>query len=274
MSILKLLASTNYITVNKTLIKELGLEEALIFGVLCSEQTYWESENKLKDGYFFCTVDKIEELTTLSDYKQRKAINHLKEKNYIITKIEGLPATRYFKINEEQVLKLFEISSQKIKELDNKKLKLSNTPISNTPISNKNNFKELHNSESFLRSSKCNKKENLYHKCIALITTFTEDPQLRHCLESYLQLRLQIKDKPIYVNQWKGLLNKLTTLSSDTKTQIQIVNRSIEGGWATFYSISSEYSKNNTVFRDNINLNQSSSEDSSDTDDELSTTVF
>lgn len=270
MGILKLLASDNYITVNKTLIKELGLEEALIFGVLCSEQTYWESKNKLRDGYFFCTVDKIEELTTLSDYKQRKAINHLKEKNYITTKVEGLPATRYFKINEEQVLKLFEVSSQKIKELDTKKLKLSNTVISNTQISNTNNSKELRSAESFLKSAnKRVKKESLYHKCISLISEFTEDPTLKKCLIDYLNLRLQMKDKPMYANQWKGLLNKLSNLSSDLKVQIKIVNRSIEGGWATFYSVSSEYG-NNTGFQDNINSTPFPSEE----DCELSNTKF
>ena len=62
MSILKLIASENYITVNKTLIKELGLEEAVLFGALCSEYELWKSQHKLKDNKFYCTVERIEEI--------------------------------------------------------------------------------------------------------------------------------------------------------------------------------------------------------------------
>jgi hypothetical protein len=42
MSVLGLLASRNYITVNKDLIQALGLEEAIILGELASEYSFWE----------------------------------------------------------------------------------------------------------------------------------------------------------------------------------------------------------------------------------------
>ena len=80
MSILQLIASNSFITVNKELIKLVGLEEAILIGELASEFDYWQKNNGLtEDGYFFSTVENIEEKTTLSDHKQRKALNRLKE---------------------------------------------------------------------------------------------------------------------------------------------------------------------------------------------------
>ena len=47
MSLLELVASDNYIPVNKVLIKKFGLAEAVILGELCSEHTYWQRDCKL-----------------------------------------------------------------------------------------------------------------------------------------------------------------------------------------------------------------------------------
>lgn len=141
MSILSILASSNYITVNKDLIKILGLEEAVIFGELCSEYVYWEQQGKLVDGMFYCSTVKLEDSTGLSEYKQRNAIKNLIQAGYIEQVVKGLPATRYFKIITEQVLKIFGISSLKFKELDPKKLNSSNT------ITNKNSKQEKQNKE-------------------------------------------------------------------------------------------------------------------------------
>lgn len=147
MGILQLLASRNYITVNKDLIKIIGLEEAIILGELASEYNYFFDKEELDDGYFYSTVENIEKNTSLSEYKQRRAINSLKDKNLLDIKIKGIPAKRYIKINEEQVMNLLNInffnnlsaSSLKIKELDTEKLKRNNNII------NKNNNKNKYN---------------------------------------------------------------------------------------------------------------------------------
>lgn len=137
MSLLKQLANSNYISVNKTLIKTVGLEEAILLGELCSEYDYWEEHNQLTDdGYFYATIEKIENNTTLSEYQQRKAVNTLKNFDILETKLKGLPATRYFKINENMLFSFLQTSSEKTKELDTKKLNSSNN------INNKNRNKK------------------------------------------------------------------------------------------------------------------------------------
>jgi hypothetical protein len=127
MSLLKQLANSNYISVNKTLIKTVGLEEAILLGELCSEYDYWDEHNQLTDdGYFYATVEKIEDNTTLSEYLQRKAVNTLKNLDILETKLKGLPAMRYFKINENRLLSFLGASSEKTKELVPEKFQSSN----------------------------------------------------------------------------------------------------------------------------------------------------
>lgn len=104
MSVISLIASRNFIAVNKTLIKEFGLEEAIILGELASEHSYWADRGELDaDGYFFSTIENIEENTALKEKRQRSAINSLKDAGIIEVKLKGLPAKRYIKINADQV---------------------------------------------------------------------------------------------------------------------------------------------------------------------------
>lgn len=148
MGILQLLASRNFITVNKDLIKILGLEEAILLGELASEYDYWFNQDKLDDGYFYSTVENIQEHTTLSDHKQRKALKKLKDKGLVDVKVKGIPAKRYIKIYEEQVFELFNSQflknlrtrNEKNKEVDLKKLN-GNNNISNNNKSNNNVYK-------------------------------------------------------------------------------------------------------------------------------------
>ncbi len=100
------------------------------------------------------------------------------------------------------------------------------------------------------------KNISLFRKCIIEIDNFTTNLAVRNCLVDYLELRLSMKDKPIYgVGQWKGLLKKLFSISKDANTQIKIVEQSIERGWGTFIEL-----KNNN-FGEFSNMNCSQDED-------------
>ena len=146
MNILQLLASSNFIPLNKTLIKEFGLEETIIFSELVSEFEYWTNNNGIDDeGYFYSTIENLEEKTTLSDHKQRKALKKLQEMKVLDVKICGLPAKRYIKINEEQVIKLFQ--NKFFKNLTTSSLNFKHQEVKkmngNNNINNKNIDKNI-----------------------------------------------------------------------------------------------------------------------------------
>ncbi len=96
MDILNLISSNNCLLISKEYIKKYGLKES----VLLSALEYLESiEDKGVSGYFKACVEDLEELTTFNGYKQRKLIDKLNEHGKVTSILDGIPATRYIKIN-------------------------------------------------------------------------------------------------------------------------------------------------------------------------------
>ncbi len=101
MSILKLIASSSFITVNKDIARKLSLESAVLFGDLASAQVYWNEREQSSDVWFFRTRDTIEQETTLKKRKQLSAYKKLTDNNLIKEKISGVPAKKYYLIDDE-----------------------------------------------------------------------------------------------------------------------------------------------------------------------------
>lgn len=101
-NIQKLLASSNYMIVNKELLKNIGAIEALLLAELCNEYVYYyETEQTDNDGYFYSTIENVEKNTGLSREQQDTALLHLIEKGIIDKNVKGIPPKRFFKINEK-----------------------------------------------------------------------------------------------------------------------------------------------------------------------------
>lgn len=106
-NLLKVLSNDNFLMINKDLIKELGLEETVLFAELCYEQFYWETNNKLQeDGTFYSTVENIEERLGLKKKKQLAILKKLKELNLIKIKYHDTPRKRYIKVNVLELEKI------------------------------------------------------------------------------------------------------------------------------------------------------------------------
>lgn len=111
MSIINLLSAKNFCIYNRSIAINLGVNEAIIIGELCSEHSTREVTNQLKDGYFYSTIDNLKRNTGLSERLIRQAIKTLIDNKILDTKTMGLPSKRYFKINE---IELEEWASKKI----------------------------------------------------------------------------------------------------------------------------------------------------------------
>ena len=261
MSLMKLLASRNYITVNKTLIKAFGVSEAIILGELCSEYDFWETEGKLEDDMFYCSIVKLEENTGLNDYEQRKAIKSLVNSGVLKVKLKGLPATRYFYIDKDKMYEILRSRSLNFKELDPENLKTNNTITNknkNTKTLPKGKVAELEpstpspiTSSEFLGSSKPKHKESMFSKCTGLINNFTDDNVLRKLLTDFLKTCLENSKEsntPFYTNNFKGKLNSLQKLSGDTEVQKQIVKQTLDNGWNGFHVVTDRRTERQKVF--------------------------
>lgn len=116
---------------------------------------------------------------------------------------------------------------------------LSNNTTSKTS-NNKNSSKEELHSGNFQFGSKQSKpkKENLYTKCVQLIDSYDFScwGNIREQLIEYLNFRLAVKDKPLYTNMWKGMLNKLANMCVDDISKYeQVIQYSLERGYLSFY---------------------------------------
>ena len=160
--LMKLLSSRGYVSVNKLLIRSLGLHEAVLLGELCGEYEHWETEGKLEDGMFFCSIENLEYNTGLNRYFQSNAIKTLAELEIIEVKVRGIPATRWFRIDEEKLDKFIEkvikdeTTSQKEPETTENsqfvtELQTSLSPSykqeCDTVTCNKNNYKPNYNNK-------------------------------------------------------------------------------------------------------------------------------
>ena len=122
-----LLSSSAFIVLNKELARQVGLKEAILLADLISKEEYFIA-NGMTDGWFFNTEANIEKDTTLTPYQQRKCLKTLKTSLVLETKRKGIPAKQYFKINEQQVIKLLNnLSATNLTSINkNKEIKIIN----------------------------------------------------------------------------------------------------------------------------------------------------
>lgn len=104
MSILQLLARENYITYHKTLAKLLGVDEAILFGELCSMHQFYGNN-------FFCEQSKLMNDTCLSEYRVRNALKNLQKASLVYVVKKGLPAKNYYILDEKRLIDILECRS-------------------------------------------------------------------------------------------------------------------------------------------------------------------
>ena len=272
-------ASNNYGLYNKTLAKKIGLHESIFLGEIISEYDYWNRMHSLTDdGYFYSTVENVMESTTLSDYQQRSIIKHLVELKILNVRVAGMPAKRYFKINEEQFYAILleddkdsdnnpestssketcykdstelTTSSKESKEQDLNSVKTNNN---NIPLTNKNNnivltatpfinnsgrVSNLLENETKQLDTKPRKKSNL-EQCTDLTFELISDSDLAEYVNNYLVDQKLYKS--INVTQWKMRLEHLLQYAKGrTDLAKEIVKQTWARGYRDFYPVSENY---------------------------------
>lgn len=272
-------ASNNYGLYNKTIAKKIGLHESIFLGEIISEYDYWNKMHSLTDdGYFYSTVENVMESTTLSDYQQRSIIKHLVELKILDVKVAGMPAKRYFCINEEQFYAILleddednnndqystssketcdkcltelTASSKESKEQDLNSVKTNNN---NIPLTNKNNnivltatpfinnsgkVSNLLENETKQIDTKPKKKSNL-EQCTDLTFELISDTDLAEYVNNYLVDQKLYKS--INVTQWKMRLEHLLQYAKGrTDLAREIVKQTWARGYRDFYPVSETY---------------------------------
>lgn len=254
MNITDLLSSSNFLTVNKSLIKLFGLKEAVLLGELCAEYNYWEEQDKLENGWFYSTVENIEQNTGLSTHEQRQALKYFEEIGLISIEKRGMPAKRYIYMDISQLCKICTTSDSNFEQqvvqnlhLNNNNILLSNKLDNNTKNNNKKSEilgnPKIHESKTqtslFSTSKKTNKKK-IYNDCVDLIHNKFKDEDVKEKLIQYLSIRIK---KGLTVEQWNEILEELKCLASTKEKALEIIQNAYLSNWMKFFPISSSRTK-------------------------------
>lgn len=95
----------NTMTFNRLLAHSIGAVETIIFFTLVGKFYYYSDREMLEeDGWFYVTVPDLHESTSFGEKVQRNAIKHLENIGFIQTALKGVPAKRYFKVNNDMEL--------------------------------------------------------------------------------------------------------------------------------------------------------------------------
>lgn len=220
------LAAGNYIAVNRTLIKVFGLDSAVLIGELASEAKYWNDRDKLDDGWFFSTIENVEDATGLSGYQQRKALTELTKAGIVETAQRGIPKRRYIRIRFMELVNLvndkysknFTTVGEKTSPLEDEKLDTNKYNEQSKQTTKKKEGKKL--SETF----------------DSIIAERTDNPELVEALGEFIRMRTRIK-KPLTNYALKLRLNTLWKLGKTDEERIAIVNQSVGACWQDFYEL-------------------------------------
>ncbi len=113
----------NYAIYNRNLATLLGVTAAIILSELIQRRKYHTDRDELIDdpklgnGWFYETIDTMQERLGLTRREQDTALKKLKKTGLISIKVVGIPPKRHFLINDENVLQLFtDANSQKVIE--------------------------------------------------------------------------------------------------------------------------------------------------------------
>lgn len=241
MSVLHLLSSSNFITVNRAVAKIVGLNAAVILGEIASEYLYWEDRQGLEDGYFYSTVENLEERTCLTPYEQRVALVKMQNAGWIDVKKKGMPAKRYIKIFEDKITEA--LYNMPLNCLTTSRENFSQQDVKNFNTNNNitNNNKPIKNNASM--------KGDSYIAILEQVPVIVENPELYEAFIEFIKMRKLIK-APLTDRALKMVVNEAYKLSvGDPVKMREIVEQSIRNNWKDVYPLhnSGDYARNSAT---------------------------
>lgn len=100
----EILISNSFFVMNKKIVKKFDADTALLLSSFAEAEIAFSDDN----GWFFQTIETVEEMTGLQRKKQERCIKKLIENGILEQKNMGIPRRRYFRIKHENLKKFLE----------------------------------------------------------------------------------------------------------------------------------------------------------------------
>ena len=234
MGIIDILASGNYITYNKVIAKKLGIDEAIVFGEMCSKQAIYGE-------CFFLQMDRIMEDTCLTEYRVRNAIKSLKSCGIITVSKKGVPAKNYYSVCQDEVLdmlNLHQTSSIKFNrtgydKFDRTSDVKSDSAKEKTRIEDKNRIQTT--------SSAIVEKSNDTAESVIEASSFSD--AVKASLHEFTEYRAGTKN-PLTALAAEKAIAVLMPMPDD-ESRIKSVDQSILNGWRGLFDVKGNFGGSN-----------------------------
>ena len=233
MGILQLLAKENYITYHKTLAKLIGVDEAILFGELCSMSNLYGYE-------FFCEQSKLMNDTCLTEYRIRNALKNLQKAKLVSVEKKGLPAKNYYVLDENRLLEILKCQSTSA-------IKFDSTGTDNFDSTSTGKFDSTFNKNTVSKNtginntSKKERKKTSYDEILSAVA----DDDLKDLYYEYIKMRKLIKS-PMTDRALKMLINKVNELEpTSIDRQKRLLETAIMNNWKSVYPLKDQLQTNN-----------------------------
>lgn len=142
-SIVKSVLSQNgYLPVNRTIIKQLGLDEAALLAVLVDGEDMFGNDN----GWFYCTAETIKDILNMKRTQYESALKNLASHNIFESKLMGVPAKKFFHLDYDVIFDILDKGSQFAENQQTRMLGINNQERLNSANTNK----EYNNKENII----------------------------------------------------------------------------------------------------------------------------
>jgi len=243
----------NYITINRNLIKILGINTALYLSELIAKYNYFEKNNMLEDDLFYLKVDDVEKAILLSKFEQRKAREQLQNLNLIDYIKKGIPSKYFYKINFKNIFNLIEQEKNNNKDDDEK----NPSGKINTPTEVKNfnlcGCKNLtYNNNNKYNNNKIIIKNNNMKSNDAdfILTPNNLNKQIE---DNYNSLYKKQKKEIVYPSEFREILeiwNKLPLVNKHKNLNTKLIKNTYK---QIRYLLNGSFIKNNSITDDILN---------------------
>lgn len=97
-----ILATETLWTIDKNLARHIGFREAILLNELIYQEKFAKQEGLVDDdGFFSCSQETLKQNTTFSEKVQKCLCTKLEKLHFLVTRLQGIPAHKWYKINEE-----------------------------------------------------------------------------------------------------------------------------------------------------------------------------
>ena len=268
MNAYELLSRDNYLTINKIVAKKVGITATALLSELCYRRQYLERSGKLtEDGFFYATVESIQEELPLSEYEQRKILTSLEELGVVTVERRGIPAKRFICIHEDALQALLAtncVGAEQVPKNFENKTRKNLSQINNNITNNNTNTisKDIVLEEQAQGSAPSSKnvsgklftsadKPKTRKSSIAKLNAFITNCQREAVKKQFAQEVLDVLDKYFIMLAETNTLHSMTTIEAQLaelkklskRKQVEAVKATVARGWKSLQYAVNDASK-------------------------------